>query len=131
MTDLRISVTVRPAGHGAYSVMSLAGEADVSTTGLRDALTAQVAQGKPRLLLIDLTALSFIDSSAVQMIVGAYQVFRHEGGVLALVRPAAAVARTLGLTGVSQLIAVYDSMDEALASACREIGTMPGGDPKS
>jgi anti-sigma B factor antagonist len=123
MTDLRISVTVRPAGHGAYSVMSLAGEADVSTTGLRDALTAQVAQGKPRLLLVDLTA--------VQMIVGAYQVFRHEGGVLALVRPAAAVARTLGLTGVSQLIAVYDSMDEALASACREIGTMPGGDPKS
>jgi anti-anti-sigma factor len=117
VTDLRISVTVLPAGDGACSVISLAGEADLTTTELRDALAAEVAVGKPRLLLIDMTALSFIDSAAMQMIIGTYRVFRRDGGTLALVSPAPAVARTLELAGTSDIIAVYATINEAITSA--------------
>jgi stage II sporulation protein AA (anti-sigma F factor antagonist) len=118
MTDLSITVTVLPAGDGMCSVLRLAGEADLTCTGLRDALTAEVAR-RPRLLLVDMSAVTFIDSGATQMIIAAYQVFNHEGGTLALVSPAPAVARVLQLTGVSELITVYGSVDEAVTSAGR------------
>lgn len=116
MTDLSITVTTLPAGDGVCSVIRLAGEADLTSAELRDALTAQVA-GQPWLLLVDMGALTFIDSGATQMIIAAYQVFRREGGTLALVRPAPAAARVLELTGVSELIPVYGSVGEAVTAA--------------
>jgi stage II sporulation protein AA (anti-sigma F factor antagonist) len=111
MTGLSISVTALPSGDAACSVIRLAGEADLTCTPLRDALAAEMAGGH-RLILVDLSALTFIDSGARQMIVAAYQVFRREGGTLALVRPAPAVARVLELTGVSEVIRVHGSIDE-------------------
>jgi anti-anti-sigma factor len=116
MTELLISVILLAAGGDACSVISLAGEAGLTTTALRDGLAAEVAAGKPRLLLIDMTALTFIDSAAIQMIIAAYQVFRHDGGTLALIHPASAAARTLELTGVSRLISIYDNLDEAITA---------------
>lgn len=114
MTGLSISVTTLPAGDGEASVVRLAGEADLTATALRDVLTAEVTAAKPRLLLLDLTALTFIDSGALQMIIAAYQVFRLDGGTLALVHPAPRVARLLSLTGISELIVVYDSLHDAI-----------------
>ncbi len=116
MTDLSITVTALPAGDGVCAVVRLAGEADLTSTGLRDALAAQITT-RPRLLLVDMSALTFLDSGATQMIIAAYQVLRREGGTLALVRPAPAVARVLELTGVSRLIIVHGSVDEAISSA--------------
>ena len=84
--------------------------------GTAGGLAAEVAAGKPRLLLIDMTALTFIDSAAIQMIIAACQVFRHDGGTLALIHPTSAAARTLELTGVSRLISIYDNLDEAITA---------------
>jgi len=115
MASLSISVTALPAGDGAYVVLSLAGEADMTATDLRDALAAQLA-ARPRLLLVDVSALTFIDSGATQMIIAAHRVARHEGGTLALIRPAAPVARVWELMGVSETIGVYESADDAIAA---------------
>jgi anti-anti-sigma factor len=125
MADFLISVTVLPAGDGMCSVVRLTGEADLTTTSLRDTLTDAVAR-KPRLILVDMSALRFIDSGAMQMIVAAYRVFRGDGGTLALVHPTPAVARVLELTGVSELVTVYDSVDAAITSACEAPKRNPG-----
>lgn len=117
MTNLDISVAVLPAGKGTCSLVRLAGEADLTSAALRDALAAEVAAGKPRLLLLDMSALAFIDSAAMQMIIAAHRIFRREGGTLALVSPTPAVARTLALSGVDEIIAVYGSAAEAIAAA--------------
>ena len=109
------SVTVLPAAAGTCSVMLLAGEADLTATALRDALTAEIA-GKPRLLLLDVTELTFIDSGAAQMIIGAHQVLSQDGGTLALVHPGRTVGRVLELTGISQVIHVYGSVSEAITA---------------
>lgn len=116
MAALSISVTALPAGDGVCSVVRLAGEADLTATELRDVLAAEVARD-PRLILVEMSALSFIDSAAMQMIVAAYRVSRREGRALALVHPAPVVARVLELTGISELITVYDSVDEAVNAA--------------
>jgi anti-anti-sigma factor len=109
-------VTVLPARDGACNVVRLSGEADVTTTELRDALAAEAARG-PRLLLVEMTALTFIDSGATQMIIGAHHVMARDGATLALVRPGPAVSRVLDLLGVTRLIPVYASVSEAIASA--------------
>ena len=131
MSGLSISVSALPAGDGACSVLSLAGEADLTCTELREALTTEVAR-KPRLLAVDLSALTFIDSGALQMIVAAYHVIRRDGGTLALISPLPAVARVLELTGISEMIAVCASIEAAVQ---RSLPSAPGvtepapGDP--
>jgi len=118
MPGLLISVTTLPAGDGACSVIRLAGEADLSSAELRDALAAELA-GRPRLLLVDMSRLTFIDSGAMQMIVAAHRVASRGSGALALLCPAEPVVRVLSLMGVDQVISVYGSVDEAIAAAER------------
>jgi anti-sigma B factor antagonist len=115
-SELAISVTTLTAGDAACRVMRLAGQADLTATALRDALTSEIAAG-PRLLLIDMTALTFIDSGATQMIIGAYQILRSQGIPLALVDPTPPVARMLGLLGVDRLIPVYPTVGDGAAAA--------------
>jgi len=123
MQGLVISVTALPAGDGMCSVLRLAGEADMGTTELRDALAAELA-GRPRLLLLDMSGLRFIDSGATQMIIAAYQLARREGGTLAIAGISAPVARVLELTGVDQRIRVFGTADDAIT-------TLTQGEPDS
>jgi anti-anti-sigma factor len=116
VSGLVISVALLPAGDGTCSVVVLTGEADMTCVELREVLAAEVAK-KPRLIAVDMSALAFIDSGALQMIVAAYQVMRGDGGTLVLVSPVEAVARVLELTGVSEAVAVCDSVDRAVRQA--------------
>jgi anti-sigma B factor antagonist len=115
MSALSISVTVREFGAGTCVVVYVAGEADLTTTALSDVLTAEAAK-KPDLLLVDLSALQFIDSTALRMIITAHLHVQRDGGTLALVHPAPVIARVVQLMGVDQLMPVYDSVDEAITT---------------
>lgn len=110
MTEL--SVSVEDGEAGSPVVMRLAGEADVTTRALAEVLAAETAR-KPRLLLVDVSELTFIDSAALQEFVRAHRKLRADGGRLALVAPAGAVARIIQLTGLDQVFPVYASFEEA------------------
>ncbi len=115
MTEFSISVAAQAVGSESCTVVSVAGEADVTTRQLGEVLTEETAR-KPRLLLVEMGALQFIDSSALQMIIQAYQRMERDGGVLAVVHPTSAVDRVIRLTGIDQLISVYDSTEQAIAA---------------
>ncbi len=107
--ELEISVTAGPA----HTLVSLAGECDLNTgRQLRDALTSEVSRGARRLIL-DLSGLTFMDSTGMQVLLGARTVLAVRGGILILVSPQPAVARILELTGADQLIPVYPTLREA------------------
>jgi anti-anti-sigma factor len=116
MTEFSISVAAQAAGDSSCTVVTVAGEADVTTRQLGEVLAAEAAR-QPRLLLIDLTALRFIDSAALNMIVRAYLRLHRDGGTMALIRPTTAVSRVLELTGIDQKIAVYDTADQAIEAS--------------
>ena len=65
VTELSVSVSVEDRDGGSRTVVRLAGEADVTTRALAEVLGAEAAK-KPRLLLVDLSGLAFIDSPAVR-----------------------------------------------------------------
>jgi len=112
---LTASVTARESAGEPYTLVELAGEADVTNSdSLRDVLDGEVAK-QPHMMIIDLSALRFMDSSALHVILRANRVLDRQGGVLALARPREAVAKMLRLTAADQLIPVYSSVQEATA----------------
>ena len=97
---LEISV----AAGEADPVLMLSGEADLTTSGeLSQSLTAQLSGGA-RHLTVDISRLRFADSASVRALVLAARTLEDRGGALVLLRPQPAVARTLELLGVDQLI---------------------------
>lgn len=106
--------TVESAGE-PYTLVELAGEADVTNSDkLREVLEAEVAK-QPRTMIVDLSGLRFMDSSALHVILRVSRTMDRQGGVLALVSPREPVAKMLRLTAADQLIPVYASVTEATA----------------
>jgi anti-sigma B factor antagonist len=108
VTELSVSVSVDDREGGSRTVVRLVGEADVTTRALAEVLAAEAAK-KPRLLLVDISGLEFIDSAALHQIVQAHRKLSADGCRLELIGPSRAVARILQLTAIDQLIPVRAS----------------------
>ena len=92
-------------------MLRLVGEADLTTRALAEVLTAEAAK-KPRLLLVDMSGLTFIDSAALHEIVRAHRKLRADGCLLALVSPSPIVARILQLSGLDQVLPIRASAQD-------------------
>jgi anti-sigma B factor antagonist len=107
--ELKIAVTAGPA----HTLITVAGECDLNTgRQLRDVLTSEVSRGVRRLIL-DLSELTFMDSTGMQVLLSICTVLTVRGGTLGLVSPQPVVARILELTGADQLIPIFDSLRDA------------------
>jgi anti-sigma B factor antagonist len=112
---LTASVTSVESASEPYILVELAGEADVTNSEqLREVLDAEVVK-QPGTLVIELSGLRFMDSSALHVILRANRAMDRQGGVLSLASPREPVAKMLRLTAADQLIPVYSSVSEATA----------------
>jgi anti-anti-sigma factor len=108
-------MTVRsPAPGRPHIVVELSGEADLNDSGALRDLIATESGDLAGTLVLDVSGLSFMDSSVLHVILVAARSMASQGGTLALAAPAEAVRRILELTGADQLLPVYDSLAEAL-----------------
>jgi anti-sigma B factor antagonist len=116
MDLLSTTVTHGESSGQPYTLVELAGEADVTTSDmLRDLLEAQIAR-KPGFLIIDLAALRFMDSTALHVILTASRSLAGQGGTLALASPTRVVAAVLRLSQAARMVPVYESLEEALTN---------------
>jgi anti-sigma B factor antagonist len=110
---LTVTVTARESAGEPYTLVAVAGEADITNRDdLRGVLDAEVTQ-QPDTLILDLSQLRFMDSSALHVILQANRALDRQGGVMALVAPQEAVAKMLKLTTADRLIPVFGSVTEA------------------
>jgi anti-anti-sigma factor len=98
------------------AVLTLLGEHD-----LHEKLALEEAMARAtvyRDVLVDLSACTFVDSSTIATIVGAYRRVRDAGGRLELVVPleARTVRRSLELMGVDAFIPLHATRERAVAS---------------
>lgn len=106
---LTASVSAGPS----YTLVRLAGEGDVTVCDqLCGMLAAQVLAGA-RNLVVDLSGVSFLDSSCLHALLAACRMAEQADGTLKLVSPQPMVARMMALWGADQLITVHASMAEA------------------
>lgn len=97
----------------------------VTTRALAEVLGAEAAK-KPRLLLVDISGLVFIDSAALHEIVRVHRELKADGSLLALVGPTPEVARILQLSGIDQVIPVHARAEDADAQLQPAISQDPG-----
>jgi anti-sigma B factor antagonist len=114
---LRASVSVPESAGAPYSVVVLAGEVDATNSDELYGVLESVVTQEPRLLIVDMSELSFMDSTGLRMLLRSSRALDQQGGVLALAAPQVSVARVLQLTRADQLIPVYESVADAIADA--------------
>lgn len=66
-------------------------------------------------VVIDLTQVTFVDSTGLGGLIAARKTARERGGSLSLVSPPPLVRRLLGSTRLHDVFDIYDSLDEAIA----------------
>ncbi|WP_169789197.1 STAS domain-containing protein [Nonomuraea candida] len=96
-------------------VVRLSGQLGWETVaGWRSWLEAQAGTEPRPPVLVDLSALTFLDSSGISSLVAAYQQVRRQGNAMAFLRPNALVMRWLRITGLHAHLPIFDSVQEAL-----------------
>ena len=101
MPDFAADVTV----DGETATLAISGEVDLaSAPGLRSELQRLDARN----LVVDLSGVTFIDSTGLGVLVAALKRTRESGGQLTLRSPTRATRKVLDITGLSQLVAIED-----------------------
>lgn len=116
MDLLTISVLARESKERPYTLVALAGEVDMTNRQQMQEVLESELSANPRMLIVDMSGLTFIDSSALKVLLKCTRQMSEAGGVLRVVRPQGAVARIFHFTRADQLLAVYDSLDLAAAA---------------
>ncbi len=98
---------------GAATVLAVSGDIDLQTAPqLGDALRDLAARGGTR-IVVDLSEVAFLDSSALGALVAANRDIEERGGTLAVAAPRPHVGKVFTLTRLSDVIPVYATLDEA------------------
>jgi anti-anti-sigma factor len=107
------SLTVTTAEGGAWAIVSVRGEIDVSTAGsLEDALRACLASSGR--VIIDLSGVRFMDSTGLNVLMRAQSGSSDEPAhVLRLAAVPERVSKLLRLTQLDQVFPVFDSVTAA------------------
>jgi anti-sigma B factor antagonist len=102
---------------GGATVVKVAGEVDVFTAPqLREAL-AQAVDANGSHVVVDLEDVGFLDSTGLGVLVFGLKRVRERGGDLSLVCAHEQILKVLSITGLSKILKVYATLDEAAEPA--------------
>ncbi|MDI9884442.1 STAS domain-containing protein [Streptomyces sp. HNM0645] len=119
--NLDVEVEIHDPG---TALVTIRGELDVDTaTLLHHHLANQALHGR-RHLVLDLSAVDFMDSSGLNVLIRATRETRATGGDLHLAAPTPPVAKLFDLTGLSLTTAVHEDVEAAL-TAVERAGARP------
>lgn len=105
--------TVGVYAQNNFDVVEVCGELDLATSPqLREVLADLLGRGHAR-LVVDLSQVSFIDSTALGVLVGAHRSTRAQGGSLALASPDRRCLRTMEITGLTSVFDLQPSVAAA------------------
>ncbi|HEX8156410.1 MAG TPA: STAS domain-containing protein [Solirubrobacteraceae bacterium] len=107
------AVTEHPIDEERH-VLSVRGEIDLFTAPeLKQVLAESIEAGRIR-IIIDLTATTFLDSTALGVLIGAVKRLRSRSGALAIVNTDENIAKTFEITGLDQIFTILPTREEAV-----------------
>jgi len=111
---LRLDYEVRRVS--GFPVLGVTGEIDIYTAPLfKQAVVNLVSEGNQN-VIIDLSGVTFMDSSGFGTLLGATKRLRPTGGGLHLASPNSTIQRMLRLTRLDSIMQIHDSVDAAVQS---------------
>jgi anti-sigma B factor antagonist len=97
-------------------IVHVIGEVDMATAPeLRRALVAASA-GRPPAIVVDLTAVGFLDSSGIGVLAGAYRQLQAHGGQLHVATSSPLIVRLFEITHTDRAFRVVPTLAEAVGS---------------
>lgn len=107
-----MDLTFKDETLGAWSVLSVSGELDMHTSpALQGRLDALSAGDQPK-VAVDLSAVPFMDSSSLGILIVNLKRLQERGGTLALVGLAGWPQKVLSITGIDRVISIYDQVSD-------------------
>jgi len=97
-------------------VVAVRGEIDLFTAPeLKAALSEAIESGHTR-IVVDLTDTTFLDSTALGVLIGAVKRLRSRDGRLTIVNVDDNIAKTFEITGLDQIFPISPTRDEAIVA---------------
>jgi anti-sigma B factor antagonist len=101
---------------GDRHVVAVRGEIDLFTAPeLKQRLTEAIEGGKSR-IVVDLSDTTFLDSTALGVLIGAVKRLRSRDGALVIVNVDQNIAKTFEITGLDQIFTILGERDAAIAA---------------
>ena len=111
--DFNVGRTMLRQGLGLVQV---GGEVDIYTAPrLKDEIVALIDEGAAN-MVVDLSGVTFIDSTALGVLIGGIKRVHTLGGELVMVAESRPVQKILAITGLDKVFIVCTTRDEALAT---------------
>ena len=107
--DLELSVEELPRGG---TLVRVSGELDLATTPELEKALSETDLVSP--LVVDLTGCSFLDSSAVRVLLTTARHAQDAGGGASVVAPDPGIRRALEIAGVATILPIHTSLAAAL-----------------
>ncbi|MEU6037860.1 STAS domain-containing protein [Actinomadura sp. NPDC047616] len=106
-------LTIAERRHGRWSVLTVRGELEMTTAdrlldAVKDRLAATEHAGETPRMVLDVSGLSFCDSSGLNALVRGWHLSRQADGELVLLNPSAQLTRMLTITGLDRRLPIHD-----------------------
>jgi anti-sigma B factor antagonist len=95
-------------------VLAVRGEIDLFTAPELKQVLAEAIEGGRIRIIVDLTDTTFLDSTALGVLIGAVKRLRSRDGALAIVNVDDNIAKTFEITGLDQIFTIVPTRDEAI-----------------
>ena len=92
---------------GTVLRIKLRGEIDHhSAVAVRTSIDDMIRSKRPQELIVDMSAVDFMDSSGLGLIMGRYALIKRYGGTLAVLDPSPAVVKIMKLAGMERRVSI-------------------------
>lgn len=99
---------------GTLLKIKLRGEIDHhSAVAVRTAIDDMIRAKRPSELIIDMSAVDFMDSSGLGLIMGRYNTMKEIGGQVVVLDPTPATEKIMNLAGMERIIKIRHSSNRA------------------
>jgi len=110
---IEFEIEDRRVGDDAY-IVAVRGEIDLFTAPeFQQRIAAPIEDGATR-VIVDLTEVTFIDSSSLGVLIGAHRRLKQRNGSLVVVCDNDAIVKTFKITGLDGVFTLVRSLDDAL-----------------
>jgi anti-sigma B factor antagonist len=110
---------------GDTMIITINGDLDIVTSPQLDEYLTHAEADYSRIIL-DFGQVSFLDTSALAVIVGHWKKAEAQGGTLALANARYRYTKTLWITGLADKLTLYDTVDQGIAALARAAGPSDG-----
>lgn len=98
-------------------VMKISGEIDHRyATRIRREADRKIVTYPDKPFIIDLSGVSFMDSSGIGVIIGRYKLVKSFGSKVLIVSSGKTVGKILDMSGLRKIIDIYETLPDAMTS---------------